>query len=72
MNDGFTSNSDKENYVKKTKISEKNKILNGLEGKDPKDLKAELDFSEKSIKEVKPNNIKINKQIHWEIEINKN
>jgi len=50
----------KNNDVKKTKISEKNKISNGLEGKDPKDLKAELDFPEKSIKEVKPTNIKIN------------
>ena len=50
----------KKNDVKKTKISEEKKIAKVLEEKDPKDLKTELKFSEKNIKETKLIKMKIN------------
>ena len=48
------------NDVKKIKISEDKKIAKVIEMKDPRDLKAELNFSEKNIKEIKLTEIKIN------------
>ncbi|MBO8243544.1 hypothetical protein HA145_03525 [Prochlorococcus marinus XMU1411] len=50
----------KHNVVKKTKISEEKKIAKFLEEKDPKNLKAELNFSEKNTKEIKLIKMKIN------------
>ena len=50
----------KKNDVKKIKISEEKKIANVIEEKDPRDLKEELNFTEKNIKEIKLTKIKIN------------
>ena len=50
----------KNNDVKKTKISQEKKIAKVIEGKEPRDLKAELNSSEKNNKEMKLTKIKIN------------
>ena len=50
----------KNNDEKKIKISEGKKIAKVLEEKDPKDFKAELNFSETNIKEIKQTKMKIN------------
>ena len=51
----------KNNAVRKTKISQEKKIAKVIEGKEPRDLKAELNSSEKNIKEIKLTKMKINK-----------
>ena len=50
----------KNNEVKKTKINEEKKIAKVLEEKDPRNLKTELNFSEKNIKDTKLTKMKIN------------
>ena len=51
----------KNNDEKKIKISEEKKIAKVIKEKDKRDLKAELNFSEKNIKEIKLTKMKINK-----------
>ena len=50
----------KKNDVKKIKISEEKKIAKVIDEKDPRDLKAELNFPEKNIKEIKLTKMKKN------------
>ena len=50
----------KKNDVKKVKISEEKKIAKDIDEKDPRDLKAKLNFPEKNIKEIKLTKMKIN------------
>ena len=50
----------KKNDVKKIKISEEKKIAKVFEEKHPRDLKAELNFPEQNIKEIKLTKMKIN------------
>ena len=50
----------KKNDVKKVKISEEKKIAKVIDEKDPRDIKAELYFPEKNIKEIKLTKMKIN------------
>ena len=50
----------KNNDFKKTKLSQEKKIAKVIEGKEPRDFKAELNSPEKNIKEIKLTKMKIN------------